>query len=52
MSKIKENMKRYLLVLTPEEHRYIKSNSAKLGLSIKELIILSTHKLLEHEKAG
>ncbi len=33
--------------MSPEEHTYLKMASAKMGISMKELVISSTFKMLE-----
>ena len=44
---MKECTKSYLLNMTEEEHRLLKTRSAMMGISIKELIILSVRTLIE-----
>lgn len=39
--------KQYLLNLTEEQHRLFKIRAVKMGLSIKELIILAVYELVE-----
>ncbi len=50
----KNNNKKYLLQLNDYEHSYIKDKANELGMSIKELIIISVYSLTnkEQEKAG
>jgi hypothetical protein len=51
---MKKNNKKYLLQLNESEHLYIKSKAKEMGLSIKELIIISIYGLTngEQEKAS
>ncbi|MCE5329178.1 hypothetical protein LLG07_02455 [bacterium] len=50
MNKIKENMKKYLLIIEPEEHKYIKLKAAEMGLTVKELILYGVHELTWNRK--
>jgi hypothetical protein len=47
---MKKNNKKYLLQLNNYEHSYLKSKAKELGMSIKELIIISVYGLTNKEE--